>query len=286
MSKITFEEYKHAIKAKYQVSKMDEVSGILLNPTPAQLRNLCLMKLSNGLSNADENVFKMFFDVKREDNLRRLIENFDIGKFKPIISFLKGQNDSDGAVRIELAAILVDFDPRPYHKYLLHGNRSECDSQETAMTFQKKSRTKGDFYEGNRIDNALNGRSKSKQWLKVVIVLVMFLFLFFVGYTVKGVFFPKKECMKWEGNYYVAVDCLKANGQSGFVSSIDEVAMKLNKLDCSSTLQFFNKERPMIWYCKRDGMIELFSSSGFHPITGKPLKPITKYIIEKYNLTE
>lgn len=286
MNKITFEEYKRAIKAEYQVSKMDEVSGILLNPTPAQLRNLCLMKLGNGLSNADENVFKMFFDAKAEDTLRRVIENFDLGKFKPIISFLKGQKDSDTAARIELAAILVDFIPRPYNTYLLHGKSSERDAQESVKAFQKKRMTDVGIQLVNPTNNVLAGISQYTHWRKSGIILAILMVLFFMGYTVKGIFFAKKDCMKWEGNYYVAVDCLKDNGQFGISSSIDEEVMKLKKVDCSSTLQFFNKETPIVWYCKRDGVIELFNMAGFHPVTGKPLKPITNYIIKKYNLMQ
>jgi hypothetical protein len=121
MKQITFEEYKNAIRIKYEVSKIEEVSGILLNPTPAQLRNLCLMRLDNCLTKTDWSVFRMFFNVKEEEQLRKEIENFDIGKFKPIISFLKEEKDSDNVTRIELAAILVDFNPRPYNKYLLNG---------------------------------------------------------------------------------------------------------------------------------------------------------------------
>ncbi|RTY87136.1 hypothetical protein [Flavobacterium sp. RSP15] len=286
MNKITFEEYKRAIKAEYQVSKMDEVSGILLNPTPAQLRNLCLIKLGNGLSNADENVFKMFFDAKAEDTLRRVIENFDLGKFKPIISFLKGQKDSDTAARIELAAILVDFIPRPYNTYLLHGKSSERDAQESVKAFQKKRMTDVGIQLVIPTNNVLAGISQYTHWRKSGIILAILMALFFMGYTVKGVFFAKKDCMKWAGNYYVAVDCLNDYGQFGISSSIDEEVMKLKKVDCSSTLQFFNKETPIVWYCKRDGVIELFNMAGFHPVTGKPLKPITKYIIKKYNLMQ
>ena len=50
MNKITFEEYKSAIREKYVLEKREDVSGILLNPTPAQLRNLCLMIFENGLN--------------------------------------------------------------------------------------------------------------------------------------------------------------------------------------------------------------------------------------------
>ena len=80
------------------------------------------MLFDNSISKNDENIFRLFFKVKVEQNLRKEIEYCDIGKFKPIISFLKGEKDSDNVTRIELAAILVDFNPRPYAKYLQNGN--------------------------------------------------------------------------------------------------------------------------------------------------------------------
>ncbi|MFV5692176.1 hypothetical protein ACM55K_09145 [Flavobacterium sp. LT1R49] len=285
MNKITFEEYKSAIRVKYEVSKIDDVSGILLNPTPAQLRNLCLMKLDNSLTKTDGNSFRIFFNVKEEGDLRKTIENFDIGKFKPIISFLKGEKDSENTTRIELAAILVNFNPRPYNKYLLNDKISERGNPEVSLFVEEKESFIDTLPFGKFIEKvALTGNDKIGK--KTVMFFAVLLSLFFMGYTVKGVFFPKKECMQWEGNYYIAVDCLKENGQAGFISTIDEAAMKLKKLDCDSTLDFFNKDKPVVWYCKRDGAIELFNIAGFHPVTGKPLKPITKYIIEKYNLTE
>jgi hypothetical protein len=60
--------------------------------------------------------------------------------------------------------------------------------------------------------------------------------------------------------------------------------MKLKKLDPEEKLIFFKNERPLVWYYKHDGVFELFNCAGFYPDTGKPLKPITEYIIKKYDL--
>ena len=90
--------------------------------------------------------------------------------------------------------------------------------------------------------------------------------------------------MMWKENHYVAVDCLNDTGVVGLIIPIDENVMKLKKFDSNEKLNFFNNDKPVVWYCKHDGVVELYNAPGLHPVTGKSLKPITKYIIKKYNL--
>ena len=284
MNKITFEEYKNAVKSQYEEKKSVDVSGILLNPTPAQLRNLCLMIFDNSLSKSDENIFKLFFNLKEEQGIRKCIANDDIARFRPIISFLKGEKDSENTTRIELAAILIDFNPRPYNRYLLNGKIDARGKSEASTVVEEKELAGSNSDEVRRDGKAVaTNKGLGK---KAAIFLAALVSLFFMGYTVKGVFFPEKDCMIWKGDHYVAVDCLDDNGALGLIIPIDENGMKLKKLDSNEKLNFFNNEKPVVWYCKQDGVIELFNAPGFHPVTEKPLKPITRYIIEKYNLTE
>jgi hypothetical protein len=284
MNKITFEEYKSAIKSQYEENKNVDVSGILLNPTPAQLRNLCLMIFDNSLSKSDKNVFKLFFNLKEEQSIRKCIANYDIARFRPIISFLKGEKDSENTTRIELAAILIDFNPRPYNKYLLNGKIDARGKSEAFALVEVKELIGSNSDEERKDEKA--GATNKGLGKKATIFLAVLLSLFFMGYTVKGLFFPEKECMMWKEDHYVAVDCLNNNGALGLIIPIDENGMKLKKLDSSKKLNFFNNDKPVVWYYKHDGVVELFNAPGFHPVTDKPLKPITKYMIKKYNLKE
>lgn len=56
----------------------------------------------------------------------------------------------------------------------------------------------------------------------------------------------------------------------------------------SCDLIFFDKSgNAQIWYGKNlKGELEIFTSLGLHPETGKTLKPISKYMIEKYICTK
>lgn len=285
MNKITFEQYKSAIKVKYEEKKIEDVSGILLNPTPAQLRNLCLMIFENLLSKSDENIFKLFFNVKVEGSLRKSMENSDIARFRPIISFLKGEKDSDNSTRIELAAILIDFNPRPYNKYLLNvkisgsGNLELPQLMEKDETFENLLRDK---LVGKDVEEKNIGRFEKRK----VIIFTVFLSLFFMGYTVKNIIFPEKECMMWNGNQYEAVDCKNEKlGPENFtvVEVLNENLLSFKKIEVNTNSVFFKKGKPIVWYGKSfDGNYEYFNQPGLHPETEKTLKPISKYIIKKY----
>ncbi|MFV8328322.1 hypothetical protein [Flavobacterium sp. ZS1P14] len=284
MNKITFEEYKGAIKTKYVEMKGEEVSGILLNPTPAQLRNLCLMIFENSLSNSDKNILNLFFNVKEEGSLRKSIENFDIARFRPIISFLKGEKDSENTARIELAAILVDFHPRPYNKYLLNAKINERSPGVSIVMEKEEGRDKNtplDKFGEKGLKLKKSKRVKKKK----AIVFAVLLSLFFMGYTVKDIVFPKKECMIWNGNHYEALDCKSEIVRTNFTSVmvLNEYLLSFKKIEVNTKSIFFKKGRPIVWYGKSfDGSYEYFNQPGLHPETGKTLKPISAYIIKKY----
>lgn len=286
MNKITFEEYKSAIKSQYEEKKSVDVSGILLNPTPAQLRNLCLMMFDNLLSKSDENIFKLFFNVKEQESLRRSMENSDIARFRPIISFLKGEKDSEHTIRIELAAILIDFNPRPYNKYLLNGKILGSGNLVATSLVEEKESVSDCFSEEIWPEKVALEENNNEVNKSKVLFLTVFLSLFFIGYIVKDMILPEKNCMKWEGNHYEAVDCKNEKLGIGNITSVavlNEELLSFKKIEVSANTIFFKKGKPIVWYGKSvEGKYEYFNEPGLHPETDKTLKPISIYIIKKY----
>jgi hypothetical protein len=283
MNKITFDEYKKAIRTQYEKKKIDDVTGILMNPSPAQLRNLCLILFDKSLSNNDEKIMKLFFNVNEEESLRKTIEKCEISRFRPIQSFIRGEKDSDNMARIELAAILVDYNSRPYKRYMQIGGTTDINSIEIPSTGeQNKMVSDTDDLEVFSEDKVITEDGNNVK--KIAVFLMILLSLFFMGYTIKDISFPTKECMQWEKDHYEAVDCTTEGPP--VVIPIDENSMKLKKLDSKAALVFFKNDKPIVWYSKTDGVIELFNQSGFHPESEKPLKPITDYIIRKYKLKQ
>lgn len=244
------------------------------------------MIFDNSLSNSDENILKLFFNLKGEGCLRKSIENFDIARFRPIISFLKGEKDSENSTRIELAAILVNFNSRPYNKYLLNGKINERSNLGVASSAEEKEFDIDNFSEEKWVEKVVVADNNDKVGKKTAIIFTVFLSLFFMGYTVKSIIFPKKECMKWKGNHYEAVGCKNEKLGIGNITSIivlNEDLLSLKKIEVNANTVFFKKGKPTVWYGKSfDGNYEYFNQPGLHPETDKTLKPISEYIIKKY----
>nr|WP_315203770.1 hypothetical protein [uncultured Flavobacterium sp.] len=285
MSKITLNEYKKAIRTQYEKKKIEDITGILMNPSPAQLRNLCLIFFDESLSNNDETTMKLFFNVKEEESLRKSIEKCEISRFRPIRSFLLGEKNSEDRMRIEMAAIIVDYNPRPYRRYLQIGDTKEIEVG-ISQRIEQKEIIIDKVDSGGLIKNDVITKNW-KRIKRVGFIIMILISLSFMTYTVKDIIFPTKECMQWKENHYEAVDCSNEKlgiGQLNLIVPVDEQIMKLNKLDSKVALVFFENGLPIVWYYKKDGEIELFNQPGFYPETAKQLKPITNYIIQKYKL--
>jgi len=94
-------------------------------------------------------------------------------------------------------------------------------------------------------------------------------------------------CMYWNGKDYKTVDCNENLHPKISIIPIDEELIShFHKLEVSDTTQFFEAGKPVVWYRKVDGKVEFYSAPGNHPINGKELKPVTKYIVKKYVLNQ
>lgn len=274
MKKNTFKSYKEEIIKRYSLAQAEDLSGILTTPTPAQLRDFCVMKCDKGLTKADEELMKAFFRTKSSESLKHSIELCNIDKFRPIISFLKNEKDTENQIRVGLAAIIVDFNPRPFAKF------SGLDKE--VMTEESISKhTYEEIIQGFKVEDEPSG-GLYKRWLYLILGI---LGLFSFGYAVKSFVSPEKQCMQWQDGHYELVDCsgeINSLYSSAPIVPFDDKAQELNKLTVCDTTPFFEGGKPKIWYCKVNGKPEFFDGPGLHPITGKGLKPVTPYIINKY----
>jgi hypothetical protein len=112
----TFAKFKEEVFALYQAKKIrQELDDLLVNPSPAKLRDYCLIRLSEGLPPEDIEVFQKFFDpLKREKNLEEAITKYNTGYLKALQKFaLNITQDPEDRV-VKLFAILVDYQPRPF----------------------------------------------------------------------------------------------------------------------------------------------------------------------------
>lgn len=113
MKKNSDEAYISAIRAKYEEKK----NGLArINPSPAQLRNVCIRIFNSNKDTSDLFWFNSFWTFEfKEDNIPLINEN--ISKFKALGNFLKGKSIPPDWSSIEMAAILVELPERPFNKF-------------------------------------------------------------------------------------------------------------------------------------------------------------------------
>lgn len=97
--------------------------------------------------------------------------------------------------------------------------------------------------------------------------------------------FTKDRWMVWRNDQYVETSLDKKNFEKKqFVIYDKNLKESFKKIIPTCETEFFTANgTPQIWYGKNiHKELEYFTASGNHPETGKALKPITKYMINKY----
>lgn len=95
----------------------------------------------------------------------------------------------------------------------------------------------------------------------------------------------KQKCMVWQEDHYVEVACDLSRIQRGNSVLYKKDRIKsFKQIYPDSNYPFFTPDGAVtVWYGKnKKGDLEFFTDLGLHPETGKTLKPITQYMIDKY----
>ena len=288
MNKNTSDDYKKGIKAKYEEAKTGKFSGFLLNPSPAELKNLCLLLLDKGSTKWDQEIMDRFFEFDDKSSKQKQIENFEADKLRPISNFLKGKTKTTRPINLDVIAVLVDYNPRPFRKFI-SGQKEELTAELTAVVTVKEIENKVEkVEEEEKKERIIFEEFKKERVSKRVTFAVLPLFVFgAAGYGIKSIFFPNKNCMVWVKNHYVAAEYDKVKDTAEVSPYNQKVLDDFKKITVSDTTTFFkngDRDKPLVWYGKAldKKEYEYFNQPGLHPETGKTLKPISKYIIDKY----
>lgn len=294
----TPEDYKKAVRDKYEIEKAGRHFIYLNNPTRAKLRDLCWEIFEgNKMHQDDLNVFNSLlevpFDLNKKNKFREQID-----KFRPIETFFKGETDLTNIDAVNLAAILVDYQPRPFNKFR-GANIAEKEiikEKEQEVTFIPepdiiKGEIKNDSEKVNspeikQIKTFVNINDKHainiKEILKFAVISVVV--VFGLGFLISRYVFPKQQCMQWSNDHYEKVDCdLKVNGLTySTIEPFDELKFKLKRINVCDTTTCFKNGKPIIWYAKTSNGADFFNTHGIHPENDKALRPVTEYIRGKY----
>ncbi|UWY28107.1 hypothetical protein N4T20_20590 [Flavobacterium sp. TR2] len=309
MSTITFEDYKNAIKAKYEEEKNGEYSHNLNSPTAANLRNLCIKRFNANTKKEDLLMFESFFEFPFDKNKKNLFGDDELNKLESVKRFFLGKTENPAEDTIQLAAILVDLQPRPFNEY-----RKQLSAEEKKLIDElrdtappPKKEVSLDVFADKIIDNANSKNDELEQIqspaemapipiatfvaagepIKSRIIRYSLVAAFSAGLAIMiYLAFFQKQCMQWSGDHYEKVSCdleVKGLGSFNVVEPFDKTVFDLKKIKVCDTTAFFNKNGDaIVWYGKTANGIDFFNGHGRHPESNSPLKPVTRYILNKY----
>lgn len=174
-----------------------------------------------------------------------------------------------------LDAIAKYLEYKDFENFVIMNNTELGDtvSESSIKTIGKKTETDKKFRE--RVLIFIN-----KNRVTIVVSSIL-LFLFIITYSIN-----QPKWMVWKEDHYEKI--------SFNLKKYDVSQLKLYKAEwvndfkqiipgCGVSKFFKNDGSPNLWYGKSsEGKLEYFTHYGLHPETGKTLKPITNYIIDKY----
>lgn len=310
-------DYKEAIRKKYKSERLEgKHSHYLSNPSQALLRDLCWEIFILCTKPDDLAVYHSFF--KSEFNPAEDTSIEHTNKFKKIGAFLRGGIEPAKFSTVELAAILVDFEPRPINKFRKFGESEEKDQTNSSNNSEPLGNSEEEK-EHDKIPQSLTGIDGGKKesedtdvqiadlsrMQKLIDLLIGFkekvcqmftkkmrwtmfaiLLVFALGFLISHYIFPRKQCMQWNKDHYDIVDCnLEVNGilTPNMIEPLDESRVNLLKLKVCDTTTYFKNGQPIVFYAKNDGIVTSFNQMGQNPEKkGQYLRPVTDHIIEKY----
>lgn len=303
----TFAQFKEEVLALYQAKKnRQELDDLLVNPSPAKLRDYCLIRLSEGLPPEDIEVFQKFFDpLRREKNLEEAIAKYNTGSLKALQKFaLNITQDPEDRV-VKLLAILVDYQPRPFrftYDNLVQDIIKDSPLEETGLTIkndtenissasndslstdestvvieEEREETKNTAADNDNIDSTEESNENKETGNIEVLV-----------YPPKRKFL-NKYVLRFSGiasliiaifftvHYLTPEECMCWNGERYIQIDCQDKTQRYQVIGLDKEkLEHFRKitqpdtlglkDLGNIWYSKIDNEIEFFTAPGFHPV--------------------
>lgn len=281
MNKFTSADYIKAVKEAIEAAKKSsEYDYILLNPSPAKLRDICMAIYNDKATSSDKKIFEHFFKLSLEVDITKQFLSFNVDKLRPVRNFIIGDSGRPSFAVVELLAILADYERRPLRKFL-GGEKEVLQNKEEAM--EVDSVGSEEVGEGMNSEEIVTNK-KQKNWIIITVITII---MFLGGLVTNRWISDKPGCMFWDQSHYKAIDCdsqLLGLGSFRKIVPVQEHLFRhFKKIEVNPETIFFQNNKPIVWYGKNlKGEYEYFTYSGEHPETGKYLRPITNYHINKY----
>lgn len=298
----TFDDYEKAVVAYYHYRKeKGELSLLLVNLKPANLKKECRIVCQERYSRKDEQILRAFFEqAGNKEAILQSIELCKIDKFKPLIQFLNGETNKPAEKQIELLAWLVDFRPRP------HDSRNSYENPDISVRREmpaQKTKIEESRDELVNIEDEEDVDEDEKELQEVVKVKKAFNFNLWKGAIVIGllgvlvncarVYWSKSNeaslfqsigpqtCMFWDGERFRQISCSSKPGDTMVVALDSQRLNQVMKITRPDTIT--DAAIGHVWYCRYRGNYEFYTGGGYHPLDPNlRLKPITHFIIGRH----
>jgi len=297
-----FEDYLKAILEHYEIVKNGKDADLLENPTPGNLKKLCLQLLEKGLSNSDEQLFMIFFHPTGEQTLFGIIRTMNAdSRLRTPSDFLRSkQGLTNNRQHANLVAVVVGFEPRPFTTFQNRVQNEEeekrAEEEKTAALAEKEiskeeiqqeeAKIAAPQHPEKQIQTVTKSKPNTARPRKIALVsAAVLLFGGMSGFIIHKT--NEKQCMVWRENHYERIDCQQSTIHALMdvdkIQPYNEELFAQEKIIPTDTTTFFKNGKAVVYYLKKDKRYEFFKQPGFHPIyNDKKLRHITTRILSRW----
>jgi hypothetical protein len=243
-------DYSKAVKFKYEQAKTELYSSFLLKPSPAEMKILCLQLFDNTISKQDQEIFDIFFELDDKTNKLKQIEYFSVDKLRPICNFLKGKTVTTRIPNLDMIAFLVDFNPRPYKKFVTANKNKWKDEIDGNDIAESKEILEGENKKSGFVNEKIKTKSVSKKLSYIAIPLLVF---GSAGFGLKQFYFKNNDCLVWVKDHYEVYEYNEVKDTAEVIPYNKHLLDDFKKIIVSDTTVFFkngDNDKPLVWYGK------------------------------------
>jgi hypothetical protein len=295
-----FADYQELVFEVYKKKRAARALPVgLTEPSPAELKKLCGLACARRFVRKKDEVALMSFFGEGADQVacQKAIDKCDRDRFRPLVNYLNKDGKIDTKEKnIELLAWLIDFEHRPYDDQRNYSgllqiimDRSRGESGECSEIEEEPSEELGGQREDETTPPPMATRSLASKFrwgltFAMTVILTVIAIVIFDGRIPSPGPLPIAKaggCMYWAGDRYRQIPC-DQKPDDALVVPLDSVKfVDFKRITDPDTITSASLGR--IWYSKRDGGIEYYTSGGDDPV--KPeyrLLPLTEYMIRKH----
>lgn len=318
--RLNFPDYTKLVSNAYKEKRANnELSPLLAQSTPANIRRECLNVYQERYHKKDEQVLRAFFGPAEQGRqFLQSIRGFETDKFKPLDNYLKGNTEKTDDKNVELLAWLIDFHHRPYvfDKNVLlsveelsitdpstnNRKKEETESayeddvlpknrEESGILLKKESvedavKKTGTSIPLNVISKGNTEKNKSKRAAMILLILIICAGgIYAIWQQEKGKGIMKGSvnsiCVYWASDHYEQVPCNEETKGRIIIPMNPERVRSFRRITREDTISEWSVGR--LYYIKDSNTIKYYTEAGNYPEDlNRNLKVLSHYIFDNH----